>query len=157
MSKTSSQKSNRFFRNSYQQDLATHPCSGRFIGAINAFGPGASLILGDPLKEAACTADSIFNLCDDTRSLSNGVEDIFQMQKERIATLQCVQSANDEKFFLLGNEMRATQNERKLSDAVNDHLQVLDDRLNGIQADLVLHKESERKLAHHSLPQSPRH
>ena len=108
--------------------------------------------MGDPLKEAACTAVSIFNLCDDTSSLSQEVEQILKTQEETIATLQRVQSANDENFFLLGNEVRATQqNIRNLRDAVNDHLQVLHDRINGIQGDLTQHKECQRRQAQHSL------
>ena len=124
----------------------------RFIGAIAALGAGAGLIMGDPLKEAACTAVSNFNLCDDTSSLSQEVEQILKTQEETIATLQRVQSANDENFFLLGSEVRATQqNIRNLRDAVNDHLQVLHDRINGIQGDLIQQKECQRRQAQHSL------
>ena len=124
----------------------------RFIGAIAALGAGAGLIMGDPLKEAACTAVSNFNLCDDTSSLSQEVEQILKTQEETIATLQLVQSANDENFFLLGSEVRATQqNIRNLRDAVNDHLQVLHDRINGIQGDLIQQKECQRRQAQHSL------
>ena len=79
------------------------------------------------MKEAACTAVSIFNLCDDTSSSSKDVEDNLQTQKETIATLQRVQSVNDENFFQLGNEVRATQeNVQNLRDEVNDRLQTLD-------------------------------
>ena len=35
----------------------------RAIGAIAAIAAGAGMILGEPVKEAACTALSIFNLC----------------------------------------------------------------------------------------------
>ena len=104
------------------------------------------------MKEAACTAVSIFNLCDDTSSLSQDVDQILKTQEETIATLQRVQSANDENFFLLGNEVRETQqNVKNLRDAVNDHLQVLHDRINGIQGDLIQHKECQRRQAQHSL------
>ena len=65
----------------YQKDVATLPRSKRFIDPIGAPGAGAGLILGDPLKEAACTALSIFNMCDYTSSLSKDVEDILQTQK----------------------------------------------------------------------------
>ena len=128
-----------------QRDVATLPRSKRFVGAIAALAAGAGLILGDPLKEAACTAVSIFNLCDDTSNLSQDVDQILKTQEETIATLQRVQSANDENFFLLGNEVRATQqNVKSLRDAVNDHLQVLQDRIKGIQGDLIQHKECQR-------------
>ena len=132
--------------------MATLPCSKRFIGAIAALGAGAGLILGDPLKEAACTAVSIFNLCDDTSTLSHDVDHILKIQEETIATLQRVQSANDENIFLLGNGVRVTQqNVKKLRDAVNDHLQVLHDPMNGIQGDLIQHKDCQRRQAQHSL------
>ena len=53
----------------YQKDVATFPPrSKRFFAAKAALGAGAGLILGYTLKEAACTAVSIFNLCNDTSS-----------------------------------------------------------------------------------------
>ena len=141
-----------FLPKQYQRNVATLPRSKRFIGAIAALAAGAGLILGDPLKETACTAVSIFNLCDDTSSLSQDVDQILKTQEETIATLQRVQSANDENFFLLGNEVRETQqNVKNLRNAVNDHLQVLHDRINGIQGDLIQHKECQRRQAQHSL------
>ena len=112
-----------FLPKQYQRNVATLPCWKRFIGAKAALAAGAGMILGDPLKEAACTVVSIFNLCDDTKSLSQDVDQILKTQEETIATLQRVQSANDENFFLLGNEVRETrQNVKNLRDAVNDHL-----------------------------------
>ena len=136
----------------YQRNLATLPRSKRFIRAIAALGAGAGLILGDPMKEAACTAVSIFNLRDNTSSLCQDMQQILKTQEETIATLQRVQSAIGEYSFLLGNEVRATQqNLKDLRDAVNNHLQVLDDRKNGIQRDLVQHKECQRRQAQHSL------
>ena len=104
------------------------------------------------MKEAACTAVCIFNLCDDTSSSSQDVDQILKTQEETIATLQRVQSANDENIFLLGNEVRVTQqNVKNLRQAVNDHLQVLHDPMNGIQGDLIQHKECQRRQAQHSL------
>ena len=141
-----------FLPKQYQRDVATLPRSRRFIGAIAAVASGAGLILGDPLKEAACTAVSIFNLCDDTSSLSQDVHQILKTQDETIATLQRVQSANDENFFLLGNEVRTTQeNVRNLRDAVNDRLQTLDKKFTVIQGELTLYKECAEKQTKHSL------
>ena len=79
-----------FLPKQYQRDVATLPRSKRFIGAIAALAAGAGLILGDPLKEAACTAVSIFNLCNDTSSLSKDVDQILKMQEETIATLSLI-------------------------------------------------------------------
>ena len=105
------------------------------------------------MEEAACTAVSIFNLCDDTSSLSQDVDQILKMQEETIATLQRVQSANDGNFFLLGNELRATQqNVKNLRDAVNNHLQVLHDRINGIQGDLKQQRMSTKTSSTFLLP-----
>ena len=76
-------------------------------------------------------------------SLSQDVDQILKTQGETVATLQCVQSAKDENFFLLGNEVRATQqNVNNLRDAVNDHLQVLHYRINGNQGDLIQQKNA---------------
>ena len=69
-----------FVPKQYQMDLAIPRCSKQFIGAINALVAG--LILGDPLKEAACTAVSIFAFGNDVSRLPNGVEDIRQTEKE---------------------------------------------------------------------------
>ena len=141
-----------FLPKQYQMEVAMFPRSKRFIGAIAALAADARLILGDPLKEAACTNVSFFKLCDDTSSLSQDVDQILKTQEETKATLQRVQSANDGNFFLLGNEVRETQQSVKnLRDAVNDHLQILRDRINGIQGHLLQHKECQRRQAQHSL------
>ena len=59
-----------FLPKQYQKDVATLPRSKRFTGAIAVLGAGAGLILGDPLKEAACRPVSISNLRDNMSSLS---------------------------------------------------------------------------------------
>ena len=48
--------------------------SRRFIGAVAAIGAGAGLILGDPIKDDACTTLSIFNMCNDNSQLSPDFE-----------------------------------------------------------------------------------
>ena len=52
----------------------------RFSGAVAAFGAGAGLILGDPIKHAACTALSIFNMCNDNNQLSRDIEAAMDTQ-----------------------------------------------------------------------------
>ena len=69
-----------FLPKKYQKNVATLPRSRRFIGAIAALG-GNGMILGYPLKEAACTAVSISTLSDDTSKLSKDVEDILQLRE----------------------------------------------------------------------------
>ena len=86
---------------------------------------------------------SRLDLCDDTSGLSKDVGDILQTKKETIATLQRVQSANDENFFQLQNEFRATQeNVKNLRDAVNDRLQTLNKKFTLIQGELTLCREA---------------
>ena len=80
------------------------------------------------------------------------MDQILETQEEIIVTLQHVESANNENFFPLSNEVRTTQqNVRNLLDAVNDHLQILHDRINGIAGDLIQHKECQRRQAQHSV------
>ena len=142
----------QFLPKKYQKNMATLPGSRRFIGAVAALGAGAGLILGDPLKEAACTAVPIFNLCDDTSSLSKDVEDTIKTQKEAIVTFRRFQSANDENCFLSKNEVQATQeNVKNLRDAVNDRLQTLDKNFTLILGELTLYKECAEKQAKLSL------
>ena len=43
----------------YRTEETSAPRKKRFIGAVAAIGAGAGLILGDPIKDAACTALSI--------------------------------------------------------------------------------------------------
>ena len=110
----------------------------RFIGAVAAIGAGAGLILGDPIKEAACTALSIFNMCDDNSQLSRDIEAVMDTQHQTVSTLQCVQVKNDDNFFLLGNEAKETQhNVKQIRDQVNAQLQTLDARMRTIILELV--------------------
>ena len=81
---------NSFLPKHYRKNIATPPRSERFIGAIAALGADAVSTLGDPLKEAACTVISTFDLREDTSSLSKDVEDSLETQKETLATLHCV-------------------------------------------------------------------
>ena len=117
----------------------------RFIGAVAAIGAGAGLILGDPIKDAACTALSIFNMCDDNSQLSRDIEAAMDTQQQTILTLQRVQAKNDDNFFLLGNEVKETQNNvKQIRDQVNEHLQTLDARMRTIKIELLAYKECRR-------------
>ena len=119
-----------FLPKQYQRDVRKLPRSKRFIGAIAALEAGAGLILGDPLREAACKVVSIFNLCDDTSGLPQDVDQILKTQEGTIVTKQRVPAANDGNFFLPGNEVLTTQqNVKNLRDAVNDQIRVLHDRI----------------------------
>ena len=115
-----------------------------FIGAVAVIGAGSGLLL-DPIKEAACTALSIFNMCNDNSQLSRDIEAAMDTQQQTILILQRVQAKNDDNFFLLGNEVKETQhNVKQIRDQVNEHLQTLDARMRTIKIELVAHKECGR-------------
>ena len=52
--------------------------SRRAIGLIAAAAGAAGLILGDPVKDAACSALSIFSLCSDNTELEADVENMLK-------------------------------------------------------------------------------
>ena len=117
----------------------------RFIGAVAAIGAGAGLILADPVKDAACTALSIFNLCDNNSQLSRDIEVAMDIQQQTILTLQRVQAKNDDNFFLLGNEVKETQhNVKQIRDQVNERLQIFDARMPTLKLELVAYKDCRR-------------
>ena len=108
--------------------------SPRAIGLLAAAAGAAGLILGDPVKDAACSALSIFSVCSDNTELEADVENLLKQQTLFQKTLERVQNGNDEKFFLLGNEMKETQESvAKVTAVVNDNLQKLDVELHEIK------------------------
>ena len=83
----------------------------------------AGLVLGNPIRNAACTALSIFSLCNDNSGLKKNVRDLLKRQDQFDQTLRRVQDLNDEKFFLLGTEIADTQKSvHALHDVVNIRL-----------------------------------
>ena len=108
--------------------------SRRAIGLIAAAAGAAGLILGDPVKDAACSALSIFSLCSDNTELEADVENMLKQQTVFQKTLERVQNRNDENLFLLGNEIKETQESvAKITEVVNDNLQTLDVELREIK------------------------
>ena len=104
--------------------------SRRAIGLIAAAAGAAGLILGDPVKYAACSALSIFSLCSDNTELKADVENMLKQQTIFQETLERVQNRNDENFFLLGNEIEETQESvAQIIKVVSDNLQKLDVRI----------------------------
>ena len=113
--------------------------SPRAIGIIAAAAGVAGLILGDPVKDAACSALSIFSLCSGNTELEADVENMLKQQTLFKKTLERVQNRNDEIFFLLGNETKETQETvAKITEVVNDNLQKLDVELREIK-DVIAH------------------
>ena len=66
--------------------------SRRAIGLIAAAAGAAGLILGDPVKYAACSALSIFSLCSDNTELKADVENMLKQQTVIQETLERVQN-----------------------------------------------------------------
>ena len=113
--------------------------SPRAVGLIAAAAGAAGLILGDPVKDAACSALSIFSLCSDNTELEADVENMLKQQTLFQKTLERVQNRNDENFFLLGNEIKETQESvAKITEVVNNNLQKLDVELREIK-DVIAH------------------
>ena len=97
------------------------------IGLNAAAAGAAGLILGVPVKDAACSALSIFSLCSNNTELEADVDNMLRQQTVFQKTLERLQNRNDEKFFLLGNEIKETQESvAKITEVVSDNLQKLD-------------------------------
>ena len=101
-----------------------HHRERRLVLALMAASEVAGLVLGNPIRNAACKALSIFSLCSVNSVLKNNVCNLLQRQATFEKSLHRVQEANDEKFFLLGTEIADTQ---KSVEALRD---VIDARLN---------------------------
>ena len=80
----------------------------RLIGAVAAIAAGTGFILGEPIKDAACNALSIFNLCDSTEELKRELDHVTKQQKTQQKAFRTVQDQNNEKLALLRNEIRLT-------------------------------------------------
>ena len=107
--------------------------SRRAIRLIAAAAGAAGLILGDSVKDAACSALSIFSLCSDNTEIQKGVDSLLQFTVFQ-KTLERVQNRNDENFYLLGIEIQETQESvPKITEVLNDNLQKLDVELHAIK------------------------
>ena len=108
--------------------------SPRAIGLIAAAAGAAGLTLGNPVKDAACSALSTFSLCSDNTELKTDVDNLLQQQTVFQKTLERVQNRNDEKLFQLGNEIQETQESvAMITEVVNDNQQKLDVELRAIK------------------------
>ena len=86
-----------------------HNRTRRLIGAVAALAAGTGFILGEPIKDVACNALSIFNLCDSTEDLERELAQVTTQQKTQQQAFQMVQDKNNEKLALLRDEIRLTQ------------------------------------------------
>ena len=108
--------------------------SKRAVGIIAAAAGAIGLVLGSPIKDAACSALSIFNLCTDTKDLEENFDQIMATQNQFQAALEKVQTKNDENFFL-GNEIKETQESvPKITEIVGGQLKLLQTELLEIKA-----------------------
>ena len=95
----------------------------RLIGAVAALTAGTGFILGEPIKNAACNKLSIFNLCYSTENLERELNQVTKLQKAQQQAFQTVQDQNNEKFVLLRDKIRATQESvRKIKDDTYTHI-----------------------------------
>ena len=79
----------------------------------------AGLILGNPLKDAACSSLSIFKLFSVNKNLKKYISTIMAQQNLSAEAMKTVQTTNDRKFVLLGSEISKTQENVK---AIRDML-----------------------------------
>ena len=109
-------------RRSIKED-EPHNRTRRLIRAVAAFAAGTRFILGEPIKHAACSALSIFNLCDSTDDLERKLDKVTKQQKTQQQAFQTVQHQNDEKPALLRHEVRLTQeNVERIKDDIYTHI-----------------------------------
>ena len=89
----------------------------RAVGIIAAAAGAAGLVLGSTVRDAACSALSIFNVCTDSKDLEENVDHVMATQKQCQAVLERVQIKNDANFFILGNEIKEThESVRKITE-----------------------------------------
>ena len=86
-----------------------HNRTRRLIGAVAALAAGTGFILGEPIKDVACNALSIFILCDSTEELERELAQMTKQQKTQQQAFQMVQDKNNEKLALLRDEIGLTQ------------------------------------------------
>ena len=102
---------------------APHNRTRRLIGAVAALAAGTGFILGEPIKDAACSALSIFNLCDSTEDLERELDQVTKQQKTQQQAFQTVQDQNNEKLALLRDEIRLTQESvERIKDDTYEHI-----------------------------------
>ena len=87
-----------FFPPSIKPDHGTAR-SKSAVGKIAAASGAAGLVLGSPVKDAACSALSVFNLCTDNKDLEENVDHVMATQKQFQAVLERVQTKNLRIFY----------------------------------------------------------
>ena len=115
-----------------------HHRQRRIVPALMAASGVAGLVLGNPIRNAACKALSIFSLCSDNSALKNNVRNLLQRQATFEKSLYRVQQAN-EKFFLLGTEIADTQKSvEALRDAIDARLNATGETIRQLNSRLII-------------------
>ena len=93
----------------------------RVIPALMAASRAAGLILGNPLRDAACSALSIFKLCSDNKDSKKDISTFMAQQNFFAEAMKTVQTTNDRKFVFHGSEISKTQeNVKAIRDVVEN-------------------------------------
>ena len=107
-----------------------HNRTGQLIRAVSALTAGNGFVLGEPIKDAACNALSIFNLCDSTEDLERELDQVTKQQNAQQQAFQIVQDQNNEKLALLLDEIRLTQESvEEVKDDTYTHISYLLERI----------------------------
>ena len=92
------------------KDQTGHFRQRRFFPALMVASAAAGLILGNRLKDAACSALSIiFKLRSENKDLKKDISTLMAQLESFVEAMKTVQSANDRKFVLFGSEVSMTQ------------------------------------------------
>ena len=91
------------------EDDEPHNRTRRLIVVVAALATCTGFILREPIKDGACNALFIFNLCDSTDNLERELDQVTKQQKKQQHAFRTVQDQNNEKLALLRDENRSTQ------------------------------------------------
>ena len=93
----------------------------RLFPEMMAASEAAGLILGNSIKDAACSALSIFKLRSDKKDLKKDISTLLALEKFCAETMKAVQTVNDRKIVLVGSEISKTQeNIKAIRDVVEN-------------------------------------
>ena len=87
-------------KHSFDED-EPHNRTRRLTGAVAALAAGTGFILGGTIKDSACNALSIFNLCDSIECLERELDQVTKQLKTQQQAFQTNQDQNKEKLALL--------------------------------------------------------
>ena len=97
----------------------------RSLSALMAASGAAGLILGNPLKDATCSALSVFKLYSDKKDLKKDISNLKAQKNSFAEAMKILQTTNERKFVLLGSEISKTQeNVKMIRDVVDNRLTV---------------------------------